>query len=123
VVGPDRDNKHDSHANIGFQYEGNLLREFIASQDNMVVVCGDRHWQYVSVDSTHGVKEYSSGPASDKHAGGWKNDMLRPEHKYLNVIGGFLAMTIERQDETPVLIARHHGVDGKVLNEDRVVAK
>ena len=92
VVGPDRENKHDNHANIGFQTEGNMLREFIASQDNMVVVCGDRHWQYVSVDATHGVKEYSSGPASDKHAGGWKNDMLRPEHKYLNVIGGFLAV-------------------------------
>jgi alkaline phosphatase D len=122
VVGPDRDNKHDNHANIGFQHEGDLLREFIASQDNMVVVCGDRHWQYVSVDSTHGVKEYSSGPASDGHAGGWKNDMLRPEHKYLNVIGGFLAMTVERKDGTPVLIARHHGVDGKILNEDRIIA-
>ena len=122
VVGPDRDNKHDNHANIGFQTEGNLLREFIASQKNMVVACGDRHWQYVSVDSTHGVKEYSSGPVSDEHAGGWKNDMLRPEHKYLNVIGGFLAITVERQDGKPVLIARHHGVDGAVLNEDRVFA-
>lgn len=123
VVGPDRDNKHDNHANIGFQHEGNLLREFLASQDNMTVICGDRHWQYVSVDATHGVKEYSSGPASDKHAGGWKNDMLRPEHKYLNVIGGFLAITVERQDGKPVLIARHHSVDGKILNEDRVTAK
>lgn len=89
----------------------------------MVVVCGDRHWQYVSVDSTHGVKEYSSGPASDEHAGGWSNDMLRPEHKYLNVIGGFLAMTVERKDGKPILIARHHGVDGGVLNEDRDFAK
>jgi len=123
VVGPDRDNKRDNHANIGFQHEGDLLREFIASQKNMVVACGDRHWQYVSVDSTHGVKEYSSGPVSDKHAGGWKNDMLYPEHKYLNVIGGFLAITVEREDGTPVLIARHHGVDGAILNEDRVVAE
>jgi alkaline phosphatase D len=123
VVGPDRDGKNDNHANIGFQHEGDLLREFIASQPNMVVACGDRHWQYVSVDSTHGVKEYSSGPVSDEHAGGWKNDMLRPEHKYLNVIGGFLAITVERQDGSPVLIARHHGVDGKILNEDRVVVR
>jgi alkaline phosphatase D len=50
-------------------------------------------------------------------------DMLRPEHKYLNVIGGFLAITVEREGGNPVLIARHHGVDGAVLNEDRVVAK
>jgi len=123
VVGPDRDNKADNHANIGFAYEGNLLREFIASHKNMVVACGDRHWQYVSVDSTHGVKEYSSGPASDKHAGGWKNDMIRPEHKYLNVIGGYLAITVERQAGKPVLTARHYGVDGQVLNEDRVTAE
>lgn len=123
VVGPDRSNKEDNHANEGFTYEGNLIREFIAAQDNMVVVCGDRHWQYVSVDSTHGVKEYSTGPVSDKHAGGWKNDMIRPEHKYLNVIGGYLAITVDREDGKPVLIARHHGVDGQVLNEDRVVAE
>jgi len=123
VVGPDRKNKNDNHANEGFAHEGNMLREFIASQENMVVVCGDRHWQYVSVDATHGIKEYSSGPASDKHAGGWSNDMLRPEHQYLNVIGGFLAVTVERQDGEPVLIARHHGVDGEILNEDRVWVK
>jgi len=122
IVGPDRPNKNDNRANNAFAHEGNLLREFIASQENMVVVCGDRHWQYVSVDLTHGVKEYSSGPASDEHAGGWKNDMLRPEHEYLNVIGGFLAITVERQDGKPTLIARHHGVDGEILNEDRVVA-
>jgi alkaline phosphatase D len=122
VVGPDRPNKSDNHANDAFAYEGNLLREFIASQKNMVVVCGDRHWQYVSVDLTHGVREYSSGPASDKHAGGWKNDMVFPEHIYLNVIGGFLAVTIERHGGVPTLIARHHGVDGRILNEDRVVA-
>lgn len=99
-----------------------MLREFIASQSNMIVVCGDRHWQYVSVDLTHGVKEYSSGPASDKHAGGWSNDMLRPEHQYLNVVGGFLAVTVERQSGIPTLIARHYGVDGEILNEDQVVA-
>ena len=121
IVGPDRPNKNDNHANEAFAYEGNLLREFIAAQENMVVVCGDRHWQYVSVDLTHGVKEYSSGPASDEHAGGWKNDMLRPEHQYLKVIGGFLAITVERQDGKPTLIARHHGVDGAILNEDRII--
>ena len=122
VVGPDRKNKNDNHANDAFAYEGNMLREFIASQDDMVVVCGDRHWQYVSIDAVHGVKEYSTGPASDEHAGGWSNDMLRPEHQYLNVIGGFLAVTVERQDGQPVLVARHYGVDGAVLNEDRLVA-
>jgi alkaline phosphatase D len=122
VVGPDRGNKRDNHANEGFQYEGDLLREFIASQDNMVVACGDRHWQYVSVDQVHGVKEYSSGPVSNQHAGGWSNDKLLPEHRYLNVIGGFLSITVERQGGSAVLIGRHYGVDGGLLNEDRVYA-
>ena len=120
LVGTDRSSKRDNHANASFAYEGNMLREFIASQENMYVVCGDRHWQYVSVDQVHGVNEFSSGPASDKHAGGWSNDQLLPEHQDLNVIGGFLAVTVARQDGLPVLIARHYGVDGRILNEDRV---
>ena len=36
---------------------------------------------------------------------------------------GFLSVSVQREDGVPTLIARHHGVDGEVLNEDRVVAK
>lgn len=122
IVGPDRDNKFDSHANIGFQFEGSLLRNFIAQQDNMIVITGDRHWQYVSIDSQTGLREYSIGPASNEHAGGWRNDDIRPEHRYLNVVGGFMTVTAERLDATPRLILRHHGVDGNILNEDTLVA-
>jgi len=120
MVGPDRDNKNDNHANAGFKYEGDELRAFIAAQKNMVVVCGDRHWQYVSVDPSRGVREYSCGPASDAHAGGWQPDDLRPEHQYLNVVGGFMSMTVEHVDGKPVLVARHYSVDGALLNEDRL---
>ncbi|MEE9368820.1 MAG: alkaline phosphatase D family protein [Pontiella sp.] len=118
VVGPDRGNKNDNHANIGFKYEGDELRKFIASQKNMYVACGDRHWQYVSVDTETGVKEFSCGPTADKHAGGWKNSMLMPEHKYLNVQGGFMTITVERKDGNPVLTARHYDVNGTVCNTD-----
>ena len=123
VVGPDRKNKHDNHSNADFATEGNEVRDFLASQKNMVVVCGDRHWQYVSEDRRTKVREYSCGPASDKHAGGWSNDMRRPEHQYLNVIGGYLAGIVDRIDGKPVLIFRHYSVEGKVLNEDRLEAK
>ncbi len=122
LVGPDRDNKNDSHA-IGFDFEGRELREFIAQQDNMIVICGDRHWQYISVDDETGIREYASGPASDEHAGGWSNDDVRPEHRYLNVIGGFLAVTAERREGIPTLTLRHHSVDGEVLNEDVLIAE
>lgn len=119
IVGPDRSSKNDNHANAGFKHEGEELRAFMAAQKNMVVVCGDRHWQYVSVDPTTGLREYSCGPASDAHAGGWPKDDKRPEHKYLNVIGGFLAVTVDRENEKPVLTARHYTVDGELVNEDR----
>ncbi len=123
VVGPDRENKKDNHANKVFSYEGDELRQFIAGQKNMVVVCGDRHWQYVSVDGETGVREYSCGPASDGHAGGWPEDKRLPEHRYLNVIGGFLEGVVDRENNVPVLIFRHFGVDGNLLNEDRLVAQ
>ena len=122
LVGPDRDNKFDSHANVGFQFEGTMLREFIAQQDNMIVISGDRHWQYISVDDETGLREYSTGAASDEHADGWSQDDVRPEHRYLNVVGGFLTVTTERSTGAPALILRHHDVDGNMLNEDRLVA-
>jgi alkaline phosphatase D len=124
LVGPDRTNKNDNHANRGFTHEGDEMRLFIAGQKNMVTVCGDRHWQYVSVHPGTGVREYSCGPVSDKHAGGWSNDKyVREYHRYLNVVGGFLSATVERANGTPTLTFRHHHVDGKILNEDRLVAK
>jgi len=122
IVGPDRENKHDNHSNRDFKHEGDEIRKFISEQKNMYVMCGDRHWQYVSVDQESGVREYSSGPASNEHAGGWSNDMLRPEHRYLNVVGGFLAATVDRSEGKPVLTVRHYSVDGEVLNVDRRAA-
>ncbi len=123
LVGPDRTNKNDNHANAGFTHEGNELREFISKQKNIYVICGDRHWQYVSVDAKTGVREYSCGPASNEHAGGWSNDKIFPEHRYLNVIGGFLAVIVDRSEGQPTLTFRHYGVDGDILNEDRLVVQ
>lgn len=117
IVGPDRTNKNDNHANKGFTHEGNIIRSFIAQHPNMYIVCGDRHWQYYSIDQRTGVKEFSCGPASDKHAGGWKNDMLRPEHQYLNVVGGFLSVEVSRHQGEPIISFIHHGVSGAVLNK------
>lgn len=120
IVGPDRDSKNDNHANKGFAHEGSELRAFIAQQKGMFVICGDRHWQYVSVDEETGLREYSCGPASDRHAGGWSNDKILPEHRYLNVIGGFLRVTVDRPDGKPVMLLEHCGVNGNVLHEERL---
>lgn len=123
LVGPDRTTKRDNHSNVVFKHEGDELRRFIASQKNMYIICGDRHWQYISADDETGVREYSCGPASDEHAGGWSNDQFLPEHRYLNVIGGFLAVTIDRVNGRPTAVFQHYSVDGEILNEDKVISQ
>ncbi len=123
LVGPDRGKKNDNHANKGFTHEGDMLRQFIASQKNMFVVCGDRHWQYVSEDPKTGLREYSCGPTSDKHAGGFSKKHESDMHKYLNIKGGFLSVTVTREGGRPLAIMRHHSVSGDVYNEDRLTSK
>ena len=123
LVGPDRDTKNDNHANKGFTHEGDELRTFCAAQKNLVVVSGDRHWQYASVDPKTGLREYNTGPTTDAHAGGWPKDKKEPEHTYVNVVGGFLEVAVDRRDGRPALTFRHYSVEGKVLNEDVVWAK
>ena len=123
LVGPDRMNKHDNHSNKDFAHEGNELREFISKQKNMFVACGDRHWQYVSVGTKTGVREYSCGPASNEHAGGWSNDKKLPQHQYLNVTGGFLAVIVDRFEDKPKVTFRHYSVDGDILNEESFTAR
>jgi alkaline phosphatase D len=122
VVGPDRASKNDNHANAGFAHEGGELRRFLAEQRNMLVICGDRHWQYVSRDADTGLLEFSCGPASNEHASGWREEDRRPEHEYLNVTGGFLAVSVQREDGVPQLIGRHYSVHGEILNERRIAS-
>jgi alkaline phosphatase D len=123
IVGPDRWKKRDNHANSGFHQEGQELRAFLASLDNTVVVCGDRHWQYLSIDPGTGLREYSCGPASDKHAGGWSDEDFRPKyHRFLAVKGGFLSVAVDRPAESPTMTLRFHGVDGEVRHTDTLTA-
>jgi len=116
VVGPDRERKNDNHANEGFATEGNLLRKFLI-EHQMVVVCGDRHWQYISKDIDTGLLEFSCGPGGNDHAGGWNQDNVLPEHIYLNVVGGFLEGKVDYNDGTSQLSFRHYTPDGELLND------
>ena len=117
IIGPDRSQKNDNHANAGFRYESKVIKDFITAQKNMYIVCGDRHWQYVSKDPASGIIEFSCGPASNEHAGGWPQNERRPEHLYLNVTGGFLQIKIDRTAGKPEIAFTHYGVNGNVLFE------
>ena len=91
---------------------------------NFFVCCGDRHWQYMSIHPETKVRENSCGPASDKHAGGWKQSDFREDyHRFLKVAGGFLSATVERDSGTPTLTFRYHDVQGRVRFEDKLRAE
>ncbi len=119
IVGPDRSTKKDNHANAVYQTEGMWARKFLAEQ-GVIVVNGDRHWQYVSRDSTTGLWEFGSGPVSDYHAQGWPPNERRPEHRFLRVAGGFLSLRMEYEGKQPVLIFTHHDVDGRITHTEKL---
>ncbi len=116
IVGPDRENKNDNHANIGFSFEGNLLRKWAGGLQNFYVCCGDRHWQYMSVDPKTGLREFSCGAASNEHAGGspGQDKEYQPFHR---VKGGFLSVSVTKDSATPTITFRFHDVDGNVVYE------
>ncbi|WPP53026.1 alkaline phosphatase D family protein [Catalinimonas niigatensis] len=123
IVGPDREKKTDNHANQAFATEGNWLRSLLAKQENLFVVNGDRHWQYVSEDEVTSLVEFGSGPVSNEHVQGWDPNDKRPEHKYLNLIGGFLGVKVFREDEEVNIEFTHYDVDGNAVHQKRFQAK
>ena len=119
IVGPDRDNKKDNHANAVFEHEGNELRQMFSKVPGVILCCGDRHWQYASVDEVTKVWEFGCGPGSENHELGWKVGDTRPEHRFLRVQGGFLSgeLTYDATGSIPRLTMRHHDVTGKQVSE------
>lgn len=114
IVGPDRDNKRDNHSNEVFATEGREVRRLLASHPNTISVCGDRHWQFHSVDPDTGLHEFSVGPASDRHAGGWNpSDFRRDIHQYLRVAGGYLEIELSRDGQESQLTLRHMDTRGE----------
>jgi alkaline phosphatase D len=118
LVGPDRKNKHDNHANASFAHEGAEIRGWLKGNvpDNFFVICGDRHWQYHSVHPETGVREFSVGPASDAHASG-SPGLDATYHQFHRVAGGFLCVTLGRVDAHQSRIQfEHRDVKGKVVH-------
>lgn len=116
IVGPDRVNKRDNHSNRNWSYEGDELRKF-CSENKVIVISGDRHWQYHSIDEETGLHEFSSGATSEAHAGGFRMDLRTEEHQYLAIVGGFLSGEIDPGSDSNQLTLRHHKVDGSVAYE------
>jgi len=120
IVGPDRGNKADNHANRAFKSEGDEMRRWFQKNlpENFFLVCGDRHWQYHSVDPETGVREFSCGPASDQHASGSPGEDPT-YHRFHRVKGGFLSVSVSRPGEASTIVFRLHDVHGKIVCEYR----
>jgi alkaline phosphatase D len=118
ILGPDRGEKNDNLANKGFTHEGDEVRAFLATQPDTYVICGDRHWQYVSRDEKTSVTEFSCGPGSDAHAEGFSMKNRAPEHRFLRIKGGFLSVEVRRSDAQPRISFRHHDVHGGIVHEE-----
>jgi alkaline phosphatase D len=123
MVGPDRPTKGDNHANAAFAAEGREFRQWVRANKlkNFFVICGDRHWQYHSVDPETGLNEFSVGPMSDAHAGGTPGEN-KAYHRFHRVKGGFLSVRIEGTAAAPRIVFRHHDVTGKVVYEMKPAA-
>ena len=116
IVGPDRSGKKDNHANTIFAYEGEQLRRKFSAIEGVVVLCGDRHWQYASEDTETGLWEFGCGPGSEKHQLGWKKGDERPSHRFLRVAGGFLSGHLESKGKASTLTLHHRTVNGDVMS-------
>ena len=86
------------------------------------IICGDRHWQYHSIDPKLGVHEFSCGPSSDNHASGYRETMRSDYHQYLKILGGFLSVSIEDNTE-PKITFNHHSPKGEVRYSKSFLSK
>ena len=118
VLGPDRKNKKDNYSNSVFQYEGDEIRDYLNQFENVFLCNGDRHWQYVTHPEGTNLWEFSTGAGADQHAGGWSQEDVRPQHRFLRVKGGFLRGLVERVNNVPTLTFQHCDVDGNVVHEE-----
>ncbi len=114
MVGPDSKNKKDNHANLGgFRHEADAFFKWLQDEklSNVMVFCGDRHWQYHSIHPM-GVEEFSCGALNDENAisgsrPGDKNStdpngLVQQPFHYSKPSGGFLLVKVEPKPQLTI---------------------
>lgn len=118
IVGPDRASKRDNHTNPrGFRAERERFLNWLQQhgQQRVLVFCGDRHWQYHSIDPS-GLEEFGCGALNDENAisgvrpgakGSTDPDgTIQQKYLYPEPTGGFLWVTAQRTNQRPTLTIR-----------------
>ena len=123
--------KRDNHSNPqGFRHERDELFDWLIENDflnkNFYVVCGDRHWQYHSVDPS-GFEEFSTGAIIDANSRVGRppgdpesNDpdaLIMQFYTYEEPTGGFLHVTVSPGD-TPTATFRFFDEQGALMYEE-----
>ncbi len=72
MIGPDDSYKMDNHVNRkGFRHEGQEFFQWLSDEEfgrnEFIIICGDRHWQYHSIDPT-GYSEFATGAFVDANS-------------------------------------------------------
>ena len=124
MVGPDSKSKKDNHANLGgFRHEADAFFQWLQDENlsNVMVFCGDRHWQYHSIHPL-GIEEFSCGALNDENAisgvrPGSKNStdpkgLVQQPFHYSEPSGGFLYVKVE---PTPRLTIDFRNDEGESL--------
>jgi alkaline phosphatase/alkaline phosphatase D len=108
LVGPDDGYKSDNHTNPkGFRSEGEMFKKW--GKDNGIwantfLMCGDRHWQYHSIDPI-GAHEFSCGAFNDENSRGGRKPgdpkstdpegLVKQPYTYPKPTGGFITVAVE----------------------------
>lgn len=118
VIGPDHKRKNDNHADPAFATEGREIRRWLRShvEGHVILMNGDRHWQYHSVDPETGLHEFGCGPASDAHAVPPSEGEDKRYHRFLRIKGGFVYARVNPGKDNPLVI-EHRDVKGRVVNQ------
>ncbi|MCE9555594.1 MAG: alkaline phosphatase D family protein, partial [Planctomycetes bacterium] len=120
MVGPDGPVKRDSHVNFdGFRHERDAffrwVKEHKLVEHGLLIICGDRHWQYHSIDPG-GIEEFSTGAfvtnnarlgvkPGEKDSSDPKATIKQP-FTSPKPLGGFLFVTVTPRDENKPATAK-----------------
>ncbi len=138
MIGPDDLRKTDNHTDVGgFRHERDeffaWLKETGIAKKNFYIVCGDRHWQYHSIDPT-GLEEFSCGALVDANSrpGRKPGDpqstdpiaQIKQVYSQKTPSGGFLLIEVApaADNQPATLTFRFHDENGALLHEHKVAA-
>lgn len=133
MIGPDGKGKIDNHTNInGFQHERDSFFQWIKEQkldqNGFYLICGDRHWQYQSIDPT-GIEEFSTGALVDANSrlgvapgnkkGTDPEGLIKQPYTSNPASGGFLYVKVTpgQRDKEAQLEFLFYDENGNLLNE------